>query len=71
MFHNTLPPRPTFLQTSRNLPQWVNNLLDSLNIAYNALSQTLYLNTLANKKKFDLRRDVSLSFQVGDKVRSL
>ncbi|KAL1527796.1 hypothetical protein AB1Y20_009179 [Prymnesium parvum] len=34
----------------------------------NDLSQTLYLNTLANKKKFDLRRDTSLSFNVGDKV---
>ncbi|KAL3909916.1 MAG: hypothetical protein SGPRY_009253, partial [Prymnesium sp.] len=29
---------------------------------------TLYLNTLANKKKHDLKRDVCLSFQVGDKV---
>ena len=59
---------PTSESSVADLPQWVSDMLDAAHISYSALAQTLYLNTLANKKKFDLRRDTSLSFNVGDKV---
>ena len=51
-----------------DIPQWVKDHLDTLNVAYDAVTRTLRLNSLSRKRVYDLRHDVSLHFQPGNPV---
>lgn len=65
---DVLHSSPSTDTTADHLPTWVAEMLSAARISYNSLAQTLHLNSLANKKKFDLRRDVSISYKLGEKV---
>ena len=52
----------------KDLAAWVQGRLDDLNVVYDASSESLRVNALTAKRKYDLRRDVTLWFQPGDRV---
>ncbi len=51
-----------------DIPQWVKDHLITLNVVYDAVTRTLRINSLSQKKQYDLRHDVVTSFQPGDRV---
>ena len=51
-----------------DLPEWVRTHLQRLRVTYDAVSHTLRTNSLHQKKKYDLRRDVNTSFNPGDRI---
>ena len=50
------------------LPEWVREQLKVLGASYDAVAQTLNLNTLSNLKRCDLKRDPLLRYNPGDQV---
>ena len=50
------------------LEPWVQRVLEDHRVAYDANIQSLRVNALHAKKKYDLRRDVGLYFKPGDRV---
>ena len=53
---------------AKDLPEWVSDHLQRLRVTYDVVSHTLRTNSLHQKKKYDLRRDVNTVFKPGDRV---
>ena len=51
-----------------DLPQWVRRHLADQRLVYDTVTQSLRLNALTAKKKYDSRRDTQLFYQPGDRV---
>jgi hypothetical protein len=52
----------------KHLPDWVQQRLDDLNVVYDAAAQSLRLNAIAAKRRYDLRHEVNLWYKPGDRV---
>eukprot|EP00966_Prymnesium_polylepis_P238396 5513482-Prymnesium_polylepis.2 len=52
----------------KNYPAWVKDGLSLLGLSYEHVTKTLFLNTLSNVKRLDLRRDPLIQFSPGDPV---
>ena len=60
--------RTHITELPKGMAEWVQERLDDLNVVYDAASESLRVNALTSKRKYDLRRDVSLWFKPGDRV---
>ena len=52
----------------KDLPAWVQDRLDDLNVVLDAAQQSLRLKALTAKHQYDLRHDVNIHFKAGDSV---
>jgi hypothetical protein len=52
----------------KNLPEWVQDRLDDLNVTYDAAARELRLNAITAKRRYDLKHDVQLWYKPGDRV---
>jgi hypothetical protein len=52
----------------KNLPAWVQDRLDDLNVSYDAAAQSLRLKAISAKYRYDLRHDVNIWYKPGDQV---
>ena len=69
--HARLPSdyqRAELPELPKDLPSWVQQRLDDLNVVYDAATRSLRLNALSAKRRYDLRRDVVTWFKPGDRV---
>jgi len=60
--------RSSMPELPKELPTWVQARLDEMNVSYDAATLSLRHNALSAKRRYDLRRDVSLWFKPGDSV---
>ena len=61
-------PLPDSGKDGSKIPEWVMDHLQRLRVAYDSTNSSLHANSLHQKKKYDLRRDVNASFSPGDRV---
>ena len=52
----------------KNIPAWVQERLDDLNVVYDAAARSLRLKAISAKRRYDLRHEVNLWFKPGDRV---